>query len=186
MPYPSQIDREQIVSTARELLVAHGIEAVTLRRVAGVLGVKAPSLYRYIKNKNELLVAINEATSVALFAELGVAAEGEGSLVERLVGVAEAYRRYAHAHPVCYALAMSSNPELKPPQATQVGWVLPLQALFAELATEAESLAALRGAYAFLHGWVILEIGQQLQRGGDLNAHFAQSFRAYLAGWERG
>jgi hypothetical protein len=67
----------------------------------------------------------------------------------------------------------------------QVQLVLPLQALFAQLlADEADSLAALRGAYAFLHGWVSLEIGQQLRRGGDLDRHFEQSFRAYLAGWQ--
>ncbi len=185
MPYPSLIDRDRIVETARELLEALGVDAVTLRVVAEALGVKAPSLYRYVKNKNAMLLAINEVTIIELINLLMQAADNAAPLTERLVEVALAYRQYAHAHPVCYELAMSSSPEIKPAEDVQVQLVLPLQALFTQLTDETDSLAALRGAFAFLHGWVSLEIGQQLRRGGILSAHFEQSYRAYLAGWQR-
>ena len=184
MPYPSLIDRDRIVEAARELIETEGIDAVTLRVVADALGVKAPSLYRHVKNKNALLLAVNEVTHSELNVATLDAADSSAALAERLVNIALAYRHYAHAHPVCYELAMSSNPETRPAEDMLVQLVLPLQALFAQLAGEADSLAALRGAYAFLHGWVSLEINQQLQRGGDLGAHFEQSFRAYLAGWQ--
>ncbi|NQU29174.1 MAG: TetR/AcrR family transcriptional regulator [Anaerolineae bacterium] len=184
MPYPSLIDRDRIVETARELIETQGIDAVTLRVVADALGVKAPSLYRHVKHKNAMLLAVNEVTLRELIAVMMDAVDSPAPLVARLVTVATAYRDYAHAHPVCYELAMSSNPEIKPAQDVQVQMVLPLQALFAQLTDGADSLAALRGAYAFLHGWVSLEINQQLRRGGDLGSHFEQSFRAYLAGWE--
>lgn len=183
MPYPSQIDRDGIIETARELIETQGLEAVTLRAVAYAMGVKAPSLYRYVKNKNAMLIAINEMTSRALVEVMMQAADNAAPLLDRLVMVAQAYRQYAHANPVCYELAMSSNPDIQPAQDVRVQLVLPLQALFAELTNEADSLVALRGAYAFLHGWVSLEIGRQLRRGGDLDAHFEQSFRAYLSGW---
>ncbi len=183
MPYPSLIDHDRIVETARACIETQGIDAVTLRVVAERLGVKAPSLYRYVKNKNALLLAVNEVTLREMTGVLINAIDGALPRMERLMNVAKAYRRYAHAHPVCYELAMSSKPEIKPSQDVQVQMVLPIQASFAELSGEADSLAALRGAVAFLHGWVSLELGQQLQRGGDLNAHFEQSFRAYLAGW---
>ena len=183
MPYPSQIDRERIVVTARELIEARGVEAVTLRMVADTLGVKAPSLYRYIKNKNAMLLAVNEVTLWELNSVIMQAADSSTSLVERLLAVAIAYRQYAHAHPICYELSMRNNPEIQLPDEVRLQMVLPLQTLFAELTNEDDSLAALRGAYAFIHGWVSLEIGQQLRRGGDLSAHFEQSFRAFLTGW---
>jgi hypothetical protein len=62
--------------------------------------------------------------------------------------------------------------------------VLPLQSLFAELIGEEKAFPALRGLYAFLHGWVSLELSQQFERGGDLDAHFEQAFRAFLQGWK--
>jgi AcrR family transcriptional regulator len=184
MPYPSLIDRDRIVETARKLIDAQGIDALTLRVVADALGVKAPSLYRYVKNKNAMLLAINEVTSLELVATMIQAADSTVPLIDRLVKVAMAYRQYAHEHPICYELAMSNNAEIKPGLDMQVQLVLPLQALFAQLIDEADSLAALRGAYAMLHGWVSLEIGQQLRREGDLSEHFEQSFRAYLADWQ--
>ena len=184
MPYPSRIDHSRIVETARELIEADGIDALTLRVVADRLGVKAPSLYRYVKNKNAMLLAVNEVTLKELNVVITQAIDSEGLLIERLVKVAEVYRQYAHANPVCYELAMRSQPELKPSLDVQVQMVLPIQALFAQRTGEADSLAALRGAVAFLRGWVSLENSQQLRRGGDLNAHFEQSFRAYLAGWQ--
>jgi AcrR family transcriptional regulator len=182
MPYPSQINHDSIIETARELIEAKGIDAVTLRMVADTLGVKAPSLYRYVKNKNAMLLAVNEVTHRELINALMQVADSPASLTERLVTMAIAYRQYVHAHPVCYELAMGSNPEIRPPQEMLVQLVLPLQAVFSQFTNENDSLVALRGAFALLHGWVSLEISQQLQRGGDLNAHFEQSFRAYLNG----
>ncbi len=185
MPYPSQIDYDRIIESAREQIEAHGIDAVTLRMVADALGVKPPSLYRYVKNKNAMLLAVNEVTLQELADTIMQVADSCKTLTECLVEMAIAYRQYAHTHPVCYELAMSSNPEIKPPQDVQVQLILPLQDLFAQLTGDNDSLAALRGAFALLHGWVSLEINQQLRRGGDLSAHFEQSFRAYLAGWAK-
>ena len=113
-----------------------------------------------------MLLAVHEVTHRELTDALIQVADSSIPLTERLVTMAIAYREYAHTHPVCYELAMSSNPEIRPPQEVLVQLVLPLQTLFAQLTTESESLVALRGAYALLHGWVSLEINQQLQRGG--------------------
>jgi hypothetical protein len=53
----------------------------------------------------------------------------------------------------------------------------------AEIAGEAYSLTALRGLLALIHGFVVLEINQQLRRGGNLDAAYQESLAAYLAGW---
>ncbi|MEO0564252.1 MAG: TetR/AcrR family transcriptional regulator [Chloroflexota bacterium] len=185
MPYPSQMNRESIIETAREMIELHGSNAVTVRLLAKAIGVKAPSLYRHIKNKDELLIAVNEVTITELIAVMMEAVEGDAPLVDRLVHVALAYRQYAHDHPRCYGLAMGGDPETMPDNDLRLQLVLPLQALFVQLTSEDDSLVALRSVFAFLHGWVSLEISQQFQRGGDLDAHFEHGFRAFLDGWQR-
>jgi hypothetical protein len=48
----------------------------------------------------------------------------------------------------------------------------------------AQSLAALRGLLALVHGFVMLEMNNQLRRSGSLEEAFTQSAAAYLRGWE--
>jgi AcrR family transcriptional regulator len=184
-PYPAQINRETIVETAWEMVEAEGFEQLSLHRLAAALNVKAPSLYRYVKNKAELLRAVNEMTNALLFDSIGAAlATAQDDSRHKLLAVAHAYRAFALAHPITYMLAFSTiEEEARPNPAAQEQAVLPLQAIMAQISGEADSLAALRGLTALLHGFVTLEINYQFRRGGDLEGHFTASLRAYLNGW---
>lgn len=183
MPYPSQITLDAIIQTARQMIEERGVDGVSLRGLASELGVKAPSLYRYVANKEALLRAVNEETSAAIVRALFDAMPPDAMLETRLKTIAFAYRRFAHENPAAYELLFTNRVgELRPDEATQEESVLPLQALFAEWGTEENALAALRGAWAFLHGWVMLEIAGQFRRGGDLDEHFGVAFQAYLEG----
>lgn len=62
---------------------------------------------------------------------------------------------------------------------------LPLQRAVEDWAGERNSLAALRGLWALLHGFVALELTGKFQRGGDLSADFDHSIRAYVRGLRR-
>jgi AcrR family transcriptional regulator len=70
---PSRRDRlraatmEEIIQTARRLLVSSGPEAVTLRAIAREMGMTAPGLYRYFDSREELVRHI----SASIFTELG-------------------------------------------------------------------------------------------------------------------
>lgn len=77
-PYPAQVNREAIIRRAREILEAQGVERLTLQYLAAQLGIQAPSLYRYFKNKNELLRAVNEETGRHLIAAIQAAATRGG------------------------------------------------------------------------------------------------------------
>lgn len=50
-----KISREQIVGTGIELAAAEGIDALSMRKVAGKLGVGVMSLYTYVPGKAELV-----------------------------------------------------------------------------------------------------------------------------------
>ncbi len=184
MPYPAQINREVILTAACELIESEGMAHLSLNQLAKILGVKTPSLYRYMDSKTALLRAVNETTFKGLFAAITPLLDTPGDAPLRIMGIANAYRAYAHQHPVTYGLAYTNTiAELRPDPAEQERAVIPFQALMAEICGEADSLPALRGLLALIHGFVMLELAGQLQRGGDLDAAYTQSIRAYLAGW---
>lgn len=57
-PRPARFTREDAVSAAFALASAHGAEHVTMRRVAGELGVDPMALYRHFSARDELMAAI--------------------------------------------------------------------------------------------------------------------------------
>src|SRR5690348_17560096 len=70
---PSRRDRlraatiDEIIQTARQLLVKDGPEAVSLRAIAREMGMTAPGLYRYFGNYEELVRYL----CASIFTELG-------------------------------------------------------------------------------------------------------------------
>ncbi len=186
MPYPTQITPETIVAKARELIEAEGIDQLSLGRLAAGLNVKAPSLYRYFNGKAELLRAVNAETSDILITSLSEAirsaAPHERAQIEAL---AHTYRAFAHKYPVTYSrLFTNTTPELRPDVPETELSVLPLQAVMAALTGEADSLPALRGLLALVHGYVTLELNGQFRRGGDLDQTFARIVEAFINGWQ--
>jgi len=57
------LDRARIVSAALALLDEVGLDQLTMRRLADKLGVKAASLYRHVRDKDELLVLLGDEIS---------------------------------------------------------------------------------------------------------------------------
>ncbi|MER8188349.1 TetR/AcrR family transcriptional regulator C-terminal domain-containing protein [Kitasatospora sp. NPDC094015] len=54
------LNRAKVAAAALALVDAEGIEALTMRRLAGELGVEAMSLYNHVKNKTDLLDTLAE------------------------------------------------------------------------------------------------------------------------------
>jgi len=121
---PSRRDRlraatiEEIVQTARRILVKDGPEAVSLRAIAREMGMTAPGLYRYFGNYEELVRYL----TASIFTELGndihqaiEAAEppaarpgaGDGvraKLTVKMVAACREFRRWALNHRGEFAL----------------------------------------------------------------------------------
>jgi len=97
---------EEIIRTARKLLVEQGQEAVTLRAIAREMGMTAPALYRYFDSHQELLSHLvgdlfNDLTD-ALYDALCTVPPGD--LAGKFLVVSRAFRRWALAHEREYAL----------------------------------------------------------------------------------
>jgi AcrR family transcriptional regulator len=55
---PARLSRELVLDAAEALLDREGVQAVTIRRVAEALGASPMALYRYVADKDELLVLL--------------------------------------------------------------------------------------------------------------------------------
>lgn len=183
MPYPSQIDLPTLIATAAEMIEREGgAEKVSLAKLAGVFGVKAPSLYRHVKNKEDLLRAVNYRTQEALTEACLAATEIDATSAEKLIGLARAYRAFALAHPITYQLAYTDYAVPDDDALEALG--VRLQEVIAELTAEGDSLTALRSMWAFLHGFALLELNNRFRReGGSLDDVFADALAAWIRGW---
>jgi AcrR family transcriptional regulator len=187
LPYPAQTDLTTIVTTAQKLIEQEGVEQLSLARLAAALGIRAPSLYRHVASKSALIRAVNQLTLDELFATFAAATSTVLATPQaQMIAILVSYRTFALVHPQTYILAFTTtNPEERPETQALEQKVLPFQAIMAQITGEAQSLAALRGALALVHGFVMLELKGQLQREGDVGAAFAAAVQAYLQGWTK-
>lgn len=95
--------RGRILDVARELFVARGVEATTMRAIAERLRCTAPAIYHHFDDKQALLrELVTEDIGVlgAAFQRLG----GIADPVDRLVRLGGAYVRFGLDHPEHYRL----------------------------------------------------------------------------------
>jgi AcrR family transcriptional regulator len=99
------LDRPRIVAAALELLDDVGLDQITMRRLAERLGVKAASLYRHVRDKDELLVLLADEVTGTI-----PLVSPEGPWKERLAEIARGFRRGVAAHRDAARLLASTAP----------------------------------------------------------------------------
>jgi AcrR family transcriptional regulator len=104
------LTREAISQAARDLLVAEGLHAVSLRRVAASLGVTAPALYAHVVDKRDLLQGIVEREIETLLGRFSSVDTSDP--VARLRGMALAYVEYGLQNPDLFRAMFLFRPEL--------------------------------------------------------------------------
>ncbi len=98
--------RSEIKETALELMRDQGTPDVRFSDIARAMGLTAPALYRYYGNRDELLTELIAEAFDDLAAYLAAAA-AEVAVVDlgaRLLATCAAYRRWASAEPLRFAL----------------------------------------------------------------------------------
>lgn len=71
----TDLSKASILDAALKLADANGIEAVTMRRIAEVLGVSQMAAYRHVRTKDEIVASLGEYAWQVLEAELDPALE---------------------------------------------------------------------------------------------------------------
>ncbi|MYS16038.1 TetR family transcriptional regulator [Streptomyces sp. SID4982] len=95
-PRKPLLSTDRIVQTARALVDAEGLQAVSTRRLAAELGVSGPSLYNHFRTKDEILEAV--ADSVSAQVDLSMF-EGDRDWRTALHDWAVSYRSALRDHP---------------------------------------------------------------------------------------
>ncbi|GAA1861112.1 TetR/AcrR family transcriptional regulator C-terminal domain-containing protein [Pseudonocardia ailaonensis] len=89
------LDHRAITAAAVALADAEGVDAVSMRKVAGRLDSSPMALYRHVGNKDDL----TELMYDAVLGELDLTAMPSGSWRADVAGLAREMRRLHHAHP---------------------------------------------------------------------------------------
>jgi AcrR family transcriptional regulator len=161
----------QIVATARELVEEEGLDALSMRRLADRLGIRAPSIYKHLPDRAALEAALISATfeqQAALF---------EAALVDAadpLAALAAAYREFARRHPELYRLMTErqlDRDRLTPGVEARAARPI-VEALGGD-----RDLA--RAVWAFAHGMTILELNDRFPPGADVDAAWRRGLDAF-------
>jgi len=160
----------EIVAAARRLLEEEGPDALSMRRIADSLGIKASSIYKHLPDKQ----ACENALISAGFGEQAVLFESAvASADDPIAALAVAYRDFAHRHPHLYRL-MTERPldrdNLAPGAENRAA--LPVVEAFGG------DIDVARAAWAFAHGMTILELNDRFPPGADLDAAWAVGIAA--------
>jgi AcrR family transcriptional regulator len=161
MPTPDRTSLEEIVAAGRALIETGGSARLTMQAVADRVGVKAPSLYKRVRDREALLLLVAQATADDLAQRLETSDR-------TLDGLARAYRGFAKERPEGFRLmfvAEGSVQSLERITATVLE-------LGRALVGEGESLEAARLITAWATGFIDMELAGAFRLGGDVDRAF--------------
>ena len=165
--------RQSIVAAARAIVEEQGFEALTMRRLGGALGIRAPSLYKHFPDKAAVEVALI-AIALAEFGDAVAGALKQGG--EPLATLGVAYRDYALAHPHLYRLMTDRPlPREQLPPGIEAAAAVPL------LRATGDDVTLARAVWAFAHGLVLLEMHDRFPPGADVDATWRVGVAAFAA-----
>lgn len=172
VPTPDRTSLDDIVAAARDLLDAGGPARLTMQAVAERVGVRAPSLYKRVRNRDDLVRLVVEATIRDLGDRLH-AVIGSGDPRADLIVLARTLRAFAHAHPAGFHLVFARLPEQsRPDPALRTYSVEPVMRTVTALAGPAEALEAARTITAWANGFITMELAGAFNLGGDVDHAF--------------
>ena len=161
----------EIVDAALELLEEEGADGLSMRRIAERLGIRAPSIYKHLPDKQALEAAI---ISVGFELQAGVFETALEGAADPLAALADVYRAFALAHPHLYRLMTERELQrelLTPGIEARAG-----RTIYEAVGRDTD-LA--RAAWAFAHGMTILELDRRFPPGADLDAAWERGIAAF-------
>jgi AcrR family transcriptional regulator len=158
--------RDEVIDVAEGLLEAEGPDALTMRRLGEEMGMRAPSLYKHVAGKNDIVAALQGRALTAQAAALA----GSTSLTD----LGAAYRTWAVEHPRLYDLLSrrALDREALPP-GVEAAAAEPLLRLTGGNAAQARAL------WGTAHGLVELELAGRFPDDADIDAAWAAAVAAF-------
>ncbi|MEX5237408.1 TetR/AcrR family transcriptional regulator C-terminal domain-containing protein [Kocuria arenosa] len=155
-----RLSREAVLTTALALVDAEGLEALTMRRLGHELGRDPMGLYRYAKNRADLLDGITEL----VLDQLDIPAHA-ADWQDQLRATAHDFRALALAHPHVVPLLVT-RPLSTPLGLRPLGTLRPLENILALLIdagfAPTDALHVYRAYYGFLYGHILNELQEMI------------------------
>jgi AcrR family transcriptional regulator len=170
-PDPLTRRAREIVDVALELLEEEGPDGMSMRRLGERLGIRAPSIYKHLPDKQALEAAI---ISVGFERQADAFEAAVAAADDPLAAIARVYRRFALDHPHLYRLMTERElrRELLAPGVEERA-ALPVY----EAVGRDRDLA--RAAWAFAHGMTILELDHRFPPDADLDEAWNRGLEAF-------
>jgi len=188
MPTPDRTSLDEIVRAGRDLLESEGLAGLSMQAVADRVGVRAPSLYKRVRSRDDLIRLIAEATLAELTARLDAVAAAEPGTdpIHRLTQLAHAVRAFARTSPEAYRLMFappSDGAGASPESITRSAAAI--LSVAAELAGPDDALDAARTATAWTTGFIGMELAGGFRLGGDVDQAYAYGIARIAAALDR-
>lgn len=194
-PYePERDTRQQLLASARDILLKEGLEGLSMRKVASACDLSAPAIYRHFSGKDELLSAA-VAEGARLFSHYLLGALAEETPTLRLRKLGQRYFDFALEHPKDYELLFVINCQALGLQRLDERAQMETAASFRILVdrvAECQAAGVVRAGpiepiavsiWASVHGFASLALSAHLSAEGEaLRALFATHQDVMLAG----
>jgi AcrR family transcriptional regulator len=187
MAAPKQVNLGRVIEVAVMLADQHGFEAVTLAEVAGVLGIRVPSLYNHISGLAGLQSEMALWGSRKMLEETRLAAVGRSGR-EAIMSISNAYRAFAQAHPGVYPSLLRA-PTKEEPDHTEIAitWVDLLARVLAHYnQREDDALHTIRAWRSLMHGFISLEVTGGFGMPLDRDESYRRLIALFVDGLEAG
>ena len=174
------LDRERVLLAALELIDVEGLEELTMRRLAGVLGVTPMALYNHVAGRDELLDGVAD-----LVARDMAPVDAGGDWRERVSAWANGIRAAYLAHP-------NAVPAVQGTRTMTAALMAPAHEVITTLEATGFSAVDARAGWiavvALVNGHVGYQLGGHMNADGDradFDAAFAFALEALLTGLDR-
>lgn len=166
MVYTQKISRDLLVENAYELVEREGVDALSMRRLAQIVDVRASSLYHHFPEKSALLSAVAEKGLFHLTAVLARASTlAQTDPRRQISAMGMTYREWALQHPQLYRLLFAETPPIEDASsAAPTAAFAPVLAATGVLVGKSRAAAATQAIWAFVHGSVMLELTGHMQQ----------------------
>lgn len=172
MPTPARTSLDAIVAAGRAALERDGLAGLTMQHVASAVGVRAPSLYKHVRDRDELVRLVVEDLLRELRDRL-TKATGSGHAASDLRALAHAFRAFARAQPNAFGVLFSRLPDGATPDPQRVAEASePVLRTTQALVGSDEALPAARTVTAWATGFVRMELSGGFQLGGGVDEAF--------------
>jgi AcrR family transcriptional regulator len=162
MSVRKMVNRQSICDAAMEIVASNGSDSLSMRTLAAKLGIKAPSLYDHLKNRDEV-IALVQGAGLLDFGD-GFSHAGPTARDKILF-----YRQWALANPNLYPVVFQQRlrRELLPQGLEE-------KVLGLVIVAAGGSHVRARVMWAQLHGLVDLELQGRLPADADMKATWEQ------------